>query len=211
MDDRLPTKERIVRCALDLFSSKGYSETTIRDIALEVDLNPASLYYHFPSKEDVLKYILADYIEYTRTMFHKQNLIEILKENPTPEGISMCIMSCLSVLTGDWYYMKLLRMIHQEQHRIEQFRDTVLRRFQETESYIERVFDALKSLNLIESDTDPTYWKVSVSSLMYAFSNRLALSDWKDSQYNISIDITDMFICLFDMLLKLHGVQNQSG
>jgi AcrR family transcriptional regulator len=54
------TKERILKSAARLFSEKGYDKVTTREIAKDVGINPATLYYHFTSKEDVLK-SLYDY------------------------------------------------------------------------------------------------------------------------------------------------------
>ena len=36
------------------FASKGYRETTIRDISHSIDMLPGSVYYHFPSKHQLL-------------------------------------------------------------------------------------------------------------------------------------------------------------
>ncbi|SLN32240.1 TetR/AcrR family transcriptional regulator [Oceanibacterium hippocampi] len=44
-------REEIMAVAARLFSSKGYSDASMRDIAREVGMLPGSLYYHFPSKE----------------------------------------------------------------------------------------------------------------------------------------------------------------
>jgi hypothetical protein len=96
-------------------------------------------------------------------------------------------------------------MIHQEQHRIELFRDTVLSRFLETEMYVERIIDALKTLKIVDDDVDATYWKTSVSCIMYALANRLALRRWKDSDFTPRISLEGIFRDLFDSLLKLHG------
>jgi AcrR family transcriptional regulator len=40
--------------ALELFATKGFAATSIRDIARAMDLQPASLYTHTPSKDHVL-------------------------------------------------------------------------------------------------------------------------------------------------------------
>lgn len=40
--------------AAELFASKGFHETTMRDIARRAGMLPGSIYYHFPSKEDLL-------------------------------------------------------------------------------------------------------------------------------------------------------------
>ena len=48
------TTERILDAATVLFSEKGYHATTMREIASAVGIKAASLYNHFPGKEDVL-------------------------------------------------------------------------------------------------------------------------------------------------------------
>ncbi len=48
------TRERILDAALDLFVEKGYEATSLREIASQVGISKAALYYHFPSKGDIL-------------------------------------------------------------------------------------------------------------------------------------------------------------
>lgn len=52
------TKERILQAALELFSEKGFSTTSVRDIAARADMTHAGLIHHFPSKDDMLVQIL---------------------------------------------------------------------------------------------------------------------------------------------------------
>lgn len=47
-------KEQIVHVAAELFSKKGYSATSMRDIAEHMDMEAASLYNHISSKEEIL-------------------------------------------------------------------------------------------------------------------------------------------------------------
>jgi AcrR family transcriptional regulator len=46
--------EDIVTTAARLFARSGYSQVGMRDIADSLDIKGASLYHHFPSKEDIL-------------------------------------------------------------------------------------------------------------------------------------------------------------
>jgi len=62
------TKEKIMNAAINLFSDKGYSKISVRDIATAVGIKPASLYSHFTSKEDIL-HSLYDYF------FENQNKV----------------------------------------------------------------------------------------------------------------------------------------
>lgn len=48
------TRERILEVALDLFIDQGYDKTSLREIAGRLGLTKAALYYHFPSKQDIL-------------------------------------------------------------------------------------------------------------------------------------------------------------
>ena len=44
----------VLDAAARLFAAKGYSATSMRDIAEDCDMLPGSLYYHFAAKEDLL-------------------------------------------------------------------------------------------------------------------------------------------------------------
>ncbi len=52
------TRERILDAALDLFRTKGYAETTMREIAEAADVAVGNAYYYFASKD---RLILAFY------------------------------------------------------------------------------------------------------------------------------------------------------
>lgn len=53
------TRDRILEVALELFAHQGYEGTSIRDIAERMTMTKAAVYYHFPSKEDLLADVLS--------------------------------------------------------------------------------------------------------------------------------------------------------
>jgi AcrR family transcriptional regulator len=49
------TRDRILETALDLFIERGYDKTSLREIAERVGVTKAALYYHFSSKEEIIR------------------------------------------------------------------------------------------------------------------------------------------------------------
>src|SRR4051812_30185372 len=47
-------KQRIIEVAETLFSKHGFEAASMRDIAAAANMQPASMYYHFPSKDAIL-------------------------------------------------------------------------------------------------------------------------------------------------------------
>lgn len=52
------TSDRILAAAEVLFAERGFAGTAVRDIAARCDLNAASLYNHFPSKQALYESVL---------------------------------------------------------------------------------------------------------------------------------------------------------
>ncbi len=60
MIKQLPTKERIIDIAGDIFGREGFKATTIRKIAEAADANIASINYHFRDKDGLYRAVLED-------------------------------------------------------------------------------------------------------------------------------------------------------
>lgn len=71
-------KDRIFSAAVDLFNEKGFSNTSIHDIAENSNLAVGTLYNYFPSKNDLLLEIMQDEMEINITessaLFNDVNL-----------------------------------------------------------------------------------------------------------------------------------------
>lgn len=55
MNDNVPgiKEKEIIKAARRIFARFGFSKTTMEDIAAEMDMGKASLYYYFPTKESL--------------------------------------------------------------------------------------------------------------------------------------------------------------
>jgi AcrR family transcriptional regulator len=67
-------KEKILEAAYERFLHYGYSKTTMNEIAGDLSMSKALLYYYFPDKSqlyiDVMRRVAGDYIT---TLFSKEN------------------------------------------------------------------------------------------------------------------------------------------
>lgn len=68
------TRSQIIDTALQLFSERGYFNTSVHDIKKSAGISIGSIYHHFPSKEAIARALYED-------LLHKmQNLIEIVSK-----------------------------------------------------------------------------------------------------------------------------------
>lgn len=62
-DQSSERREQILAIAAHLIARRGYSATTVRDIADEAGILSGSLYHHFSSKEAILQEILRNFMD----------------------------------------------------------------------------------------------------------------------------------------------------
>jgi AcrR family transcriptional regulator len=58
---RRGTRARIQAVAVEMFTEHGYEATSLREIAEALGVTKAALYYHFKSKEDIVRSLVEDY------------------------------------------------------------------------------------------------------------------------------------------------------
>ena len=56
-----PTQQKIFKIAIELFSQKGYSGVSIREIAKAVGIKESSIYNHYKNKDQILQTIYDYY------------------------------------------------------------------------------------------------------------------------------------------------------
>lgn len=57
------TRQRVLDSARDLFETRGYEETTVREIARQAGVSVGSVFTTFSSKGDVLSQVMADRLD----------------------------------------------------------------------------------------------------------------------------------------------------
>jgi len=58
-DKSAEKREDIARIATDVFFAKGYKEASLRDISVSGKLSKAGIYHYFPTKSEILSYLMV--------------------------------------------------------------------------------------------------------------------------------------------------------
>lgn len=66
------TKQRIQAVARELFAAKGVQKTSLQDIADRLGITKPALYYHFASREDLVRSIVQPLIDDGEAFLHEQ-------------------------------------------------------------------------------------------------------------------------------------------
>ena len=85
MANRSDTKTRILDAAEKLFAERGFSETSLRLITSKAEVNLASVNYHFGSKKELIRAVLARYLD----VFMPVASAEIVKLQNSDETASL--------------------------------------------------------------------------------------------------------------------------
>jgi AcrR family transcriptional regulator len=90
------TRALAQRVALSLFSSQGYEATSLRQIADQLGINKASLYYHFASKEEIVRSV------FTARAAEVQELLDWTSSQPaTPDLLERVVLRWVDSQASD--------------------------------------------------------------------------------------------------------------
>ncbi|NMB55482.1 MAG: helix-turn-helix transcriptional regulator, partial [Leptolinea sp.] len=74
------TADRILKTASRLFVKKGYTATSMREIAAETGIGKATIYYHFPDKVSIVMALLQE----MQSGMHKT--LEVIRRETDPRS-----------------------------------------------------------------------------------------------------------------------------
>jgi len=67
------SKKLILDCATELFSKKGYSKTSMDELALKCDLNKAMIFYYYDSKRGLYEAVIVEVLDEIYDSIVKEN------------------------------------------------------------------------------------------------------------------------------------------
>jgi AcrR family transcriptional regulator len=114
------TKQKILDTALNLFSTKGYKATTVRDIAGEIGIKQSALYNHFKNKDEILETLIGDLTTSAIANIFADNETKMAQKSP--KSLLMGIATTFKLLGFDGQNEALYRLLMQEMFRNERVR-----------------------------------------------------------------------------------------
>ncbi len=144
------TKEKILKHALKLFSSKGFKATTVRDIAGSIGMKQSALYNHFKNKDEILETLIRDLTSSAIvTLFDNKDASELHKEG---KSLLMGIATTFKLLSFDGQNEALFKLLMQELFRNERIREIYNEHFyQENVKKLSGIFFAMMQDEIIQS------------------------------------------------------------
>ena len=205
---KVSTKQKILNSSTHLFAMKGYTETTIREIAADIGMTEASIYNHFPSKNAILERILEEYSSYMASSFFDERKLYELSGDISADDILSCLMLVFPEDKVDYYIKKLYVML-QEQHRNHFVREFVARELiLHTEQVLTTIINRLIELRILRQDTDIDSLAKIFSSLIYTFANRRLLGIGDDSSEFSGKGMVEIIRSFCKMMLNTCGIEN---
>lgn len=129
---------QLLDAAARLFRTHGYHATSMRDIARAVGMLPGSIYYHFPSKDELL---LTVYEEGVRRIAERVDVAVQAQRQPQQRLQAACIAHLEMLLDQSDYAQVVLRVVPDDagplQRRLIALRDQYEMRFKQLVAELE--------------------------------------------------------------------------
>lgn len=171
------TKQRIMAVSLELFSQKGFSAVSIRDICRRVGIKESSIYYHFKNKQAIFDALLERFEQVATNMMG--TLARSITEQPVDTGkpfYQTANDTFFEAYLMDDFCNKTMRLLQIEQRGNATARKMYDRwMFEVPLQFQSQVFDTLMARKLI-LQADSGYLAVQYYAPIYLFAERWLLS-----------------------------------
>jgi len=190
------TKEKILKTALKLFSSKGYKATTVRDIAGAMGVKQSALYNHFKNKEEILETLIAGLT--SSAIVHlfdsKKDPQEVAKGG---KAILSGIATQFKLLSFDAQNEALFKLLMQEMFRNERIREIYNEYFyQENVKKLSSYFFMMMQEDIIKS-SDPLLLANEFFSPLFFYQMQVSLLKMDKKSTSSVVSLFEKHVELF--------------
>lgn len=163
--------------SLDLFSLKGYSAVSIRDICKLVQIKESSIYYHFKNKQAIFDELLEQFENKTTSMMkHLTSILPIEGELLDKNSFFGVCNHFFEYYLMDDFCNKVIRLMMIEQFNNEEVKDLYERwMFTEPLEFQSSIFNALMKIGMIKK-SEPDYTAVKFYSPIFFYAQKWLFS-----------------------------------
>ncbi|MHB1394559.1 MAG: TetR/AcrR family transcriptional regulator [Clostridia bacterium] len=198
----MPSKERIMDAAIELFSEKGFFETSVRELAERSNLKVSSLYSHYSSKDEILKAVLDYYQnEMSRASIPDEKLDEIISQYSLVDillkGFDMILDTTSSPRIN-----KIIKILVMEMYRNEAVREFYQQWYlDENMSTMTKIFTILKEQGKI-SNVDTELLASMYNALINLYYHEYFILKLNNEDTYLLVEKIKNHILLFVNLIK---------
>lgn len=170
------TKEKILDISLELFSQRGYSAVSIRDICKGVGIKESSVYYHFENKQSIFDVLLDRFSEIAKGMMAQLENGLTEEQNSFSDGINT-VSTCFfeQYLMND-FCNRVMRIMFIEQFNNEDVRELYQHwLMDEPLNFQKKIFFVLMSIGIIQN-CDSEYLAVKYYAPLYFYAQKWLFS-----------------------------------
>lgn len=170
------TKEKILAVSLDLFSRKGYSAVSIRDICREVGIKESSVYYHFKNKQAIFDEIFSRFQQKANDMMGRLTAAMAADRHTENENFYTKVCNCFfeDYLMED-FCNKVMRLMLIEQHNNETVKELYASwMFTKPVEFQSRIFAVLMDRGMLPK-ADPEYAAIRYYGPIFFFAQKWLL------------------------------------
>jgi len=189
------TKEKILKTALKLFSSKGYKATTVRDIAGTMGVKQSALYNHFKNKDEILETLIAG--------LTSSAIVHIFDDKAPEEAaksgkaLLAGIATKFKLLSFDAQNEALFKLLMQEMFRNERIREIYNEYFyQENVKKLSSYFFMMMQEELIKS-SDPLLLANEFFSPLFFYQMQVSLLKMDKKSTSSVVSLFEKHVELF--------------
>jgi AcrR family transcriptional regulator len=165
---RMPSRERreqILQTAVELFAKRGFAEVTTREIAGAANINEATIYKHFASKEELFDAVVS---YFGNQVVERTKAVEIQLDEDLRSNLTTIASNVIRYVREDPKIMRLMLYSALQEHSFaeDMFRQSLNVIFQKTETLIRSNQEEGK----VRKDIDPYYAALSFIGVLVYFN-----------------------------------------
>jgi len=173
------TRQAILSAALELFSDRGYTHTTLEDIAEAAEVSTGTLFAYFPSKEDIL-------FPEERPFYEQLN--QRLEQRPSGASTLDVLRELLATLEPPDETLRLRAKILRDERLLDRHRTRYTR--------VERLLaeSIAKDLGTTLDDLRPTLLAAATSAALSALGERFESDSGRQIRYDQALGILEQML-----------------